>query len=77
LSAGRLEKLFSMHLSNSVSDEIAHVFLATELSPGPSRWEDTEELALRKLSVDEVVEAVLAGEISDSISRSPPPFASS
>jgi ADP-ribose pyrophosphatase len=68
LSAGKLEQLFTMHLSNSVSDEIAYVFLATQLSPGPTRWEDTEELALCKVTVDELYQRVLAGEITDSMS---------
>jgi 8-oxo-dGTP pyrophosphatase MutT (NUDIX family) len=67
LFAGKLELLFSMHLSNSVSDEIAYVYLATGLSEGASHWEDTEELALRRVSVDELVEAVLSGEITDGI----------
>ena len=67
LQAGRLEKLFSMHLSNSATDEIAHVFLATDLTQGVPDWEDTEELAIRKVSVRELFEAVLAGEITDGI----------
>lgn len=67
LRAGKLEKLFSMHLSNSVSDEIAHIYLATDLQQGAADWEDTEQLQLRKLSVDELLQAVLAGEITDSI----------
>jgi len=67
LHAGSLEHLFSMHLSNSVSDEIAHVYLATELREGKVRWEDTEELAVRKVSVDELLRAVLAGAITDSM----------
>lgn len=67
LSAGRLEKLFSMHLSNSVSDEVAHVYLATELREGASQWEDTEEFAIRTVTVDELVRAVLAGEVTDSM----------
>jgi 8-oxo-dGTP pyrophosphatase MutT (NUDIX family) len=67
LVAGRLDKLFSMHLSNSVSDEIAHVYLATELTSGPTRWEDTEELTVRKVSLDEWIARVLSGEITDSM----------
>jgi ADP-ribose pyrophosphatase len=67
LSAGKLEKLFTMHLSNSVSDEVAHVYLATELSQGESSWEDTEELAVCKVSLEELYRRVLAGEITDSM----------
>jgi 8-oxo-dGTP pyrophosphatase MutT (NUDIX family) len=67
LSAGRLERLFCIHLSNSVSDEIGYVFLATDLSPGPTRWEDTEELAISKVTLEELYQRVLAGEITDSM----------
>ena len=36
LVAGRIELVATSHLSNSVSDEIAYVFRATELTEGPS-----------------------------------------
>jgi len=68
LVAGRLRPLLTMHLSNSVSDEVAHVFVATELTRGLAAPEDTEELALRKLPLEEAYREVLAGEITDSIS---------
>lgn len=67
LSAGKLEPMFSMHLSNSVSDEAAYVYLATELSQGATSWEDTEELTLSKVPVEELYQRVLAGEITDSL----------
>jgi 8-oxo-dGTP pyrophosphatase MutT (NUDIX family) len=67
LSAGRLSKLFSMHLSNSVSDEEAHVFLATELSQGAAAPEDTEELSVKALPLAEVMALIEQGVISDSI----------
>ncbi|MDB4991190.1 MAG: hydrolase [Myxococcaceae bacterium] len=68
LVAGQLRPLLTMHLSNSVSDEVAHVFVATELSPGISAPDDTEELALRKLPLEQAYREVLAGEITDSMS---------
>jgi 8-oxo-dGTP pyrophosphatase MutT (NUDIX family) len=67
LSAGRLSKLFSMHLSNSVSDEVAHVFLATELELGKSSPEDTEVLSVKRLPLAEVLSLIEAGTITDSI----------
>jgi ADP-ribose pyrophosphatase len=67
LVARRLRKMFSMHLSNSVTDEVAHVYLATELSQGPTQWEDTEELTLCTLSIDQLLQRVLDGEITDSM----------
>jgi 8-oxo-dGTP pyrophosphatase MutT (NUDIX family) len=67
LVATDVQKLFSMHLSNSVTDELAHVFLATGLTQGPAQWEDTEELTVCKVSIDELLQRVLAGEITDSM----------
>jgi 8-oxo-dGTP pyrophosphatase MutT (NUDIX family) len=67
LRAARLRKLFSMHLSNSVSDEIAHVYLATELSPGIAAPEDTEELRVRRIPLEELYSLVQAGTVTDAI----------
>jgi 8-oxo-dGTP pyrophosphatase MutT (NUDIX family) len=67
LRAGRLEKLFSMHLSNSVSDEIAHLYLATELSSGVSAPGDTEELRLRRVPLDELYALIKSGVVTDAI----------
>lgn len=67
LRAGRLSKLFTMHISNSVTDEVAHVFLATELEPGPPAPEDTEELSVKALPLDEVMKLIEQAVITDSI----------
>ncbi|HET9959393.1 MAG TPA: NUDIX hydrolase [Polyangiaceae bacterium] len=68
LRARRLDKLFSMHLSNSVSNEIAHVFLARELEHGEAQPEDTEQLVVRPVTLSEALALVLSGEITDSMS---------
>jgi 8-oxo-dGTP pyrophosphatase MutT (NUDIX family) len=68
LRARRIRPLFDMHLSNSISDERAHLYLATELEPGPSAPEDTEELTVRRVPLDEAYGMVLRGEITDSLS---------
>jgi ADP-ribose pyrophosphatase len=57
-----------MDLSNSVSDEIATMFLATSLSFGEAAPEDTELLTLRKLPFEDAYHMVLRGEIRDSMS---------
>lgn len=67
LIAGLLTPLLTLHLSNSVTDEIAHLYLATELSMGSAEPDDTEELAVRRVPLDEVYRRVLAGEITDSL----------
>ena len=58
----------TMHLSNSVTDEIAHIYLARELEQHEPEPEETEQLSIRKLPFSEVYEMVLDGRITDSMS---------
>ena len=57
-----------MELSNSVTDEVCHVFLATDLTPGESDMESSEDISVLKLSLDAALAAVDAGEIRQSLS---------
>jgi ADP-ribose pyrophosphatase len=57
-----------MHLSNSVSDELAIIYVAQDLQLGKSSPEETEELTIRKLHFNEVYAMVMNGTITDSIS---------
>jgi 8-oxo-dGTP pyrophosphatase MutT (NUDIX family) len=68
LSAGRLELLAVSHLSNSVSDEVAYIFRATQLTPGPSEPEGTERLQVRHVPWEEARAMLQRGEITDSMS---------
>jgi 8-oxo-dGTP pyrophosphatase MutT (NUDIX family) len=68
LIAGRLELMATAHLSNSVSDELAYIYLATELSPGPSAPEGTERLQVRHVEWAEAWAMLKRGEITDSMS---------
>jgi 8-oxo-dGTP pyrophosphatase MutT (NUDIX family) len=68
LSAGRLDPLATIHLSNSVSDEVGYIFRATELKQGASNPEGTERLVVRRLEWDEAWRMLQAGEITDSLS---------
>ncbi|MCL6524826.1 MAG: NUDIX hydrolase [Thermoflavifilum sp.] len=68
IHAQHWQLLLTMHLSNSVSDEKAFVYLATGLSYHDSDPEETEQLQLRKLSLEAAYAEVLNGEITDSIS---------
>jgi ADP-ribose pyrophosphatase len=67
IMAGRWDKLLDFHLSNSVSDEYGHVFLARELQFGQAAPEETESLEVRKLPFEEAYQMVLRGEITDSL----------
>jgi 8-oxo-dGTP pyrophosphatase MutT (NUDIX family) len=61
-------KLMEMHLSNSVSDEHAIIFLARELSQHTACPEETEQLQVRKVSFEEAYQMVEQGKITDSMS---------
>ena len=68
ITALRWTPLLEMHTSNSVTDEYGVAYVAQELSFGAAAPEETEELHVRRLPFAEVVEMVLSGEITDSLS---------
>jgi len=68
LSANHWQLLMKLHTSNSVSDERGLVYVARELSQGETNFEETEELLIQKVSLNEAIERVLSGEITDAIS---------
>lgn len=68
LVAGEWSELMQMHLSNSVTDEFAHIFLARGLQQKAPQPEETEELVIRRLPFEEAYRMVETGAITDSIS---------
>ena len=66
--AAKLTEIQKMHLSNSVSDELAIIYIAQDLQMGVSSPEETEDLEIRKLPFEEAYQMVLNGEITDSMS---------
>jgi 8-oxo-dGTP pyrophosphatase MutT (NUDIX family) len=68
LLAGKLELIGTAHLSNSVCDEVAYIFRATELTQGESTPESTEKLHAKRVSWDEAWRMLKSGEITDSMS---------
>jgi ADP-ribose pyrophosphatase len=68
LRAGKWNKLGEAHLSNSVTDELAVWFLATELTQGEHSPEGTEQLSIRRVPFDEALRMALTGEITDALS---------
>ncbi|MBC7759027.1 MAG: NUDIX hydrolase [Phormidesmis sp. FL-bin-119] len=68
ISASSWVEIQRMHLSNSVSDELAIIYLARDLSFGESNPEETEQLTIKKIQFDEAYNMVMRGEITDSMS---------
>ncbi|RIH88535.1 NUDIX domain-containing protein [Calidithermus roseus] len=67
LRADHWELLLTLHLSNSVTDEVGMVYLARGLHQGEASPEDTEDLRVQKVPLEEVYRRVLGGEITDSL----------
>ena len=68
LTARRWREIMRLHTSNSITDEAGIVFLAADLEEGPTAFEETEDLAIRRLPLAEAVEMCLDGRITDAMS---------
>jgi 8-oxo-dGTP pyrophosphatase MutT (NUDIX family) len=68
LTAERWSEVMRLHTSNSITDEVGIVFIAEGLTQGETEFEETEDLEIRKLPLDEAVQLVNDGEITDAIS---------
>lgn len=68
LQARRWTELLTLHLSNSVTDEKAVVFVAEELTAGQQALEDSEDIEVMKLPLTEAIAMAMDGRITDAIS---------
>ncbi|MBO9658474.1 MAG: NUDIX hydrolase [Chitinophagaceae bacterium] len=68
LKADSWKLILKMHLSNSVSDEYALIFLAQGLEQFEPMPEETEQLVIKKLPFEEAFRMQQAGLITDSMS---------
>jgi len=68
LRANSWQELMRLHTSNSITDEQAIVYLATDLVAGESALEETEDISTRRLHIDAAIEMAMNGEITDAIS---------
>lgn len=68
LEARDWRRLGEAHLSNSVADEYAVWYLATDLVPGERRPGGDEVLEVRRVPLDEALQMALDGRITDALS---------
>lgn len=68
IKAKSWKEIQRMHLSNSVSDELAIIYLAEGLEFGLSEPEETEQLVVKKLRFEQAYEMLESGKITDSLS---------
>ncbi len=68
LTAVNWSQLMKLHLSNSITDEVGYVFVATDLTEGQTSFDDAEDLTVRCLPLEDAIQMVLDGDITDAIS---------
>lgn len=68
LSALHWTTLMHLYVSNSITDEEGLVYVARELSEGEPDFEETENIAIRKIPLSQAISMANTGEINDAIS---------
>ena len=68
VTASRLQLIMKLHTSNSVTDEEGYVFLAEGLMPGVPAFDETEQLAIRRLPFAAALAMAMDGRITACIS---------
>jgi len=68
LTAAHWSELMKLHTSNSITDEVGCVFIATDLTEGAPEFEETEDLTIRRMLLHQAIRMVIDGEITDAIS---------
>src|SRR5690606_39028232 len=67
ITAGRWDRILNTHLSNSVTDELSFPYLARDLKFDTAEPEPTEQLQVKRVSLDEALERIDRGEITDAL----------
>ena len=68
LSAATWTPLLHLHTSNSITDEEGYVYTAQGLRMGETAFEESEDITVKKLPLQEAITMALEGEITDAIS---------
>jgi ADP-ribose pyrophosphatase len=63
--AGKLEHLFTMFPSPGILDEKMHIFLATDLQPGRTKFDDDEQITAKPFSFKDLRIQLKANNIKD------------
>jgi 8-oxo-dGTP pyrophosphatase MutT (NUDIX family) len=66
-TAARWDYLGTLELSNSVSDELGHLYLARDLTPGPQHQDPTEKIEVKRVDFTEAWRMAMEGEFTESL----------
>ena len=67
LQAADWRLILTMELSNSITDEICHGYLALGLTPTATAPDETEDLAIARVPFAEALDAAVSGQMPDSL----------
>jgi 8-oxo-dGTP pyrophosphatase MutT (NUDIX family) len=67
LEAADWRLILTMELSNSITDETCHGYLALGLTPTTTAPDDTEDLAMARVPFSEALDAAVSGHMPDSL----------
>lgn len=67
LLAGDWRLILKMELSNSITDEFCHGYLALDLTPTATAPDETEDLAMVRVPFGEALDAAVSGHMPDSL----------
>lgn len=67
LEANNWQEIQRIHLSNSVSDELGILYIATDLTTVEKAPDETEALTVKKVSFEEAFQMVWKNEITDTM----------
>ena len=62
---GCLEKIGEIAPVPDFSDDIIHIFLGTDLKPGPQALQEDESLRVKELSITNAIDMIMIGKIID------------
>ena len=68
LTAGTWTSLGQCHISNSVTDQVGHLYLARELMVGEAQPDETEELSVRTVPLAQALAMAQASAIVQAFS---------
>ena len=66
--ANHWEQILELRTSNSITDEKAFIFLATDMEKGVQALDDTEDIEVVKLPLSHAITMAKNGEIVDAMS---------
>ena len=68
ITAEKWTEIMRLHISNSITDEVGIVYVAENLTLGETFPEETEDLSIKVLPIDEAIQMAIDGDITDAIS---------